>query len=258
MARWRLLFGLAGVGVGGMCILGLCVCGGAWTYGTVTGREKSRIISEANALWDAGKKKEAVAIYKPILRDEVWWVDAPERPKLFTRVVEHDLQNRDFDSVRHLLKIARENDVKFSDHGVKDNPHLAALLASKELQNLPFERNDKLTVKDTRCPHILGFVPLTTDGSPSKSYDFLLAKGDTVIITMKSGQVDSLVIVENVQGKVLNYNDDDPNVPVNRTLHSWLRFTAPEDGFYRVLATCMTGHVNRKEGDFQLAITLGK
>ena len=58
---------------------------------------------------------------------------------------------------------------------------------------------------------------------------------------MKNGALDSYLVVEDEQRSVLDSNDDDPNLPVNTTLDSWLRFTVPEDGLYRVVATCYTG-----------------
>lgn len=256
MAKWKWLTAIGGVVGLCSCCLASCVVFGFFVYGETTkARER---VTKADGLWDAGKKAEAVTTYKDIAENGLGYIEPPKHPQLFARIIETDLEKRDLESAQKYLKIARDNKVAFAPQHGKDNPKLAALLGSKELLTLPCECKDKLTDKDTPCRHVLGYVPQTTRDNPSKIYEILLSKGETIIITMKSSQVDSFVIVEDFQGKMLNYNDDDPNLPVNRTLHSWLRFTAPDDGLYRVSATCTTGYVSRKHGEFELTIARAK
>jgi hypothetical protein len=104
---------------------------------------------------------------------------------------------------------------------------------------------DKLA--DPIAPKFFQFIT----GHPHKVYNVKLKKGDKVVISMKSTDMDSVVIVENSKKAVLAFNDDDP---AGGTLDSRLEFTAPADDEYRVIAT----NLDKKNGNFQLTVTKAK
>jgi hypothetical protein len=106
---------------------------------------------------------------------------------------------------------------------------------------------------DEIAPKLLKFI---TD-NPHKSYSVKLKKGDKVIITMKSQGLDSVVIVEDDKKNIVDLNDDDPD-QMGKSLDSKLVFTAPSDGEFRVIATCLHAVVMNKYGDYQLTIKKAK
>jgi hypothetical protein len=88
--------------------------------------------------------------------------------------------------------------------------------------------------------------------APHKVYKVKLKKGDKVVVSMKSTDFDSVVVVEDSKNKVLAFNDDDPDG--GGTLDSRLMWTAPEDDEYRIIAT----NLDKKYGDFKLTVTKAK
>jgi hypothetical protein len=122
---------------------------------------------------------------------------------------------------------------------------------------LLLEKKDKLTDKDAGYKTSdKRLEPL--NGNPCKIYTIKLAKGDTVVIRLKSKDFDAFVVVEDAKGKVLDMNDDDPDDKSNGR-DSKLVWTAPADGEYRAVATCYV-HLGSKTkyGDFQLTIEKAK
>jgi hypothetical protein len=93
-------------------------------------------------------------------------------------------------------------------------------------------------------------------GNPHKAYTLTLKKGDEIVIRLKSHdmKIDPLVALEDSRNNLIAYNDDDP---ANKTLDSRLAVTIPEDGEYRIIATCV--HLLRsKHGDFHLTVEKAK
>ena len=89
-------------------------------------------------------------------------------------------------------------------------------------------------------------------GNPHKVYTLKLMKGDKILIRLKSNdnKIDPLVALEDSKNNLIAYNDDDL---ANKTLDSRLVVTIPEDGEYRIIATCV--HLFRnKHGDFHLTV----
>jgi hypothetical protein len=95
-------------------------------------------------------------------------------------------------------------------------------------------------------------------GNPHKVYTLKFKKGDKVVIELKSktpGELDTVVIVEDGKKNILDFNDDiDEN-----TLDSRLVWTAPADGDYRIIATCLLVlKGTKKYGDFTLKVEKAK
>ena len=104
---------------------------------------------------------------------------------------------------------------------------------------------DKLTEPDA------GPVFQAITDNPHKVYKLKLKKGDKIVISMKSGDFDSVVVVEDSKNNVLTFNDDDPD---GGTLNSRLVWTAPAEDEYRIIATCL----DKKHGDYQLTVSKAK
>jgi hypothetical protein len=83
-------------------------------------------------------------------------------------------------------------------------------------------------------------------------------KGDKVVIEMTSKtprEIDTVVIVEDDKKNILDYNDDLDD----STLDSRLVWTAPADGDYRIIATCLLVEKGTKKyGDFTLKVAKAK
>jgi hypothetical protein len=118
-------------------------------------------------------------------------------------------------------------------------------LSDKDKGYKPGKGADKLTAPDAEM-----VFQLIKD-NPHKVYKLKLKKGDKIVIQMKSGDFDSVVVVEDSKNNVLAFNDDDP---AGGTLDSKLEWTAPADDEYRIIGTCL----DKKTGDYQLTVTKAK
>jgi hypothetical protein len=118
-------------------------------------------------------------------------------------------------------------------------------LKEKDPGYQPGEGVDKLG--DPSAPIIFKII---TD-NPHQVFKLKLKKGDKVVISLKSDDFDSVVVVESSKKKVLAFNDDDP---AGGTLNSKLEWTAPDDDEYRIVATCL----DKKYGDFQISVNKAK
>jgi len=122
------------------------------------------------------------------------------------------------------------------------------------------DKKDKLTDKDPGYkpdPSMLTneldkIVAKAVDGNAHKVFTVKLAKGDKVVIELKSKDFDAVVAVENAARKVVAINDDDP--AGKGTLDSRLEWTVPEAGDFRIVATCL----DKQFGDFHLTVTKAK
>jgi hypothetical protein len=119
------------------------------------------------------------------------------------------------------------------------------------------DKKDKLTDKDPTYKNSDPKVGVVV-GNPCKTYTLSFKKGDKVVIRLKSKDFDSVVLVEDNKGKFLDGNDDDPDDP-KKGYDSKLVWTAPNDGDYRIVATCLIhpGSMT-KYGDFQLTVEKAK
>jgi hypothetical protein len=117
------------------------------------------------------------------------------------------------------------------------------------------DKKDKLTKADPGYKPKDDVLKPIAD-NPHKVYTLKATKGDKLVIRMKSSDVDSVVVVEDKDGKVLGFNDDDPDSK-DGTLDSKLVWTVPDDGEYRIVATCLVG-IRGKFGDFHLTVEKAK
>jgi hypothetical protein len=120
------------------------------------------------------------------------------------------------------------------------------------------DKKDSLTEKDS------GWIPSNLKGDPTlklisgnphKVYTLKLMKGDKILIRLKSAdkKIDPVVALEDSRNNLMAYNDDEDNA--NRILDSKLVVTIPEDGEYRIIATCFSHEViPNKHGDFHLTV----
>ena len=79
-------------------------------------------------------------------------------------------------------------------------------------------------------------------------------KGDKILIRLKSAdkKIDPVAALEDSRNNLIAYNDDEDNA--NTILDSKLVVTIPEDGEYRIIATCYHGAIPNKYGDFHLTV----
>ena len=119
------------------------------------------------------------------------------------------------------------------------------------------DKKDSLTEKDS------GWIPSNPkgnqrlkmiSGNPHKVYTLKLMKGDKILIRLKSAdkKIDPLVALEDSRNKLIAYNDDEDYA--NKILDSKLVVTIPEDGEYRIIATCYHGDIPNKYGAFHLTV----
>ncbi len=91
-------------------------------------------------------------------------------------------------------------------------------------------------------------------GNPHKFYTLTLMKEDRIIIRLKSKgvKIDPVVAIEDSKKILLAYNDDEDYA--NNILDSKLVVAIPEDGEYRIIATCSHEQIRNKYGDFHLTV----
>jgi hypothetical protein len=119
------------------------------------------------------------------------------------------------------------------------------------------DKKDSLTEKD------FGWIPSNpkgdrllklVSGNPHKVYTLKLMKGDKILIRLKSNDktFDPLVALEDSKNNLIAYNDDEDFA--NKVLNSKLALTIPEDGEYRIIATCVHEVIQNKHCDFHLTV----
>ena len=142
---------------------------------------------------------------------------------------------------------------------------LALLVCAAEAYQggeLILDKKDKLTKDDpgwqpkAKGDPVLKYVT----GNPHKVYTLKFAKGDKLVIRMKSvkeKEIDPLVAIEDSKKNILAFNDDDPDFK-GKDLNSKLEFTIPADGEYRIIATVTHELIANKFGDFTLTVQKDK
>jgi formylglycine-generating enzyme required for sulfatase activity len=119
------------------------------------------------------------------------------------------------------------------------------------------DKRDSLTDKDS------GWIPVDPkgdrllkliSGNPHKVYTLKLMKGDKLVIRLRSKDknFDPLVALEDFKKNIIAYNDDEDYK--NNVLNSKLVVTIPDDGEYRIIATCSHEAIQNKHGDFRLTV----
>jgi formylglycine-generating enzyme required for sulfatase activity len=134
---------------------------------------------------------------------------------------------------------------------------LASPKVSPNQDGIVLDKKDSLTEKDPGwIPSDAKGILKLVSGNPHKVYTLKLTKGDKLLIQLKSvdSKIDPLVALEDSKKNLIAYNDDDL---ANKVLDSKLVVTIPEDGEYRIIATCV--HLFRKKhGDFHLTVEVAK
>ena len=80
--------------------------------------EKKKKYEEAETLWASGEKDKAIVLYRDLIAGYLSLELYPHRPKMYQRVIEHDVKNGDTSSARTLMKKARRYEsveLSFSD-----------------------------------------------------------------------------------------------------------------------------------------------
>lgn len=106
-----LRYGILGGSAGALLLFCFLCCGLAAFMGQRAGQERRRDIEEAHRLWTAGDKAEAVAKYKKHIDDGVSLIEEKERPTVFQRVIEFDVEQGDTSSARRYVEKAFDRNV---------------------------------------------------------------------------------------------------------------------------------------------------
>jgi tyrosine-protein phosphatase YwqE len=88
-----------------------------------------------------------------------------------------------------------------------------------------------------------------TDKKTQIVHEIKLTAGKAVVILMNSNQFDTLLRLQDANGKLLAENDDIDTA--NKNTNSRILFIPKEDGVYRVIAT---SHQQEGRGDYDLII----
>ncbi len=87
-------------------------------------RETAQTFAEANALWDSGKKTDAVDRYRVLLGKSYTYLTETDRPLVFRRVIEFDAEQGNADEAKTLIAKALDNNLALS----LESPKAVALL----------------------------------------------------------------------------------------------------------------------------------
>ncbi|MCI0703845.1 MAG: hypothetical protein L0241_22525 [Planctomycetia bacterium] len=91
----------------------LLCCGGGLFLGWWGVEQDKKKLAEANRQWDAGQKAEAVATYKALIQQDLSSVPTDaERPTVYQRVIEYDLERGDTESAKAMVERALDKNVE--------------------------------------------------------------------------------------------------------------------------------------------------
>lgn len=122
---------IGGIGCG-VLILGVFAVCGVFTIAGFVGLEQARKqLVEANRLWDAGQKPEAVTIYRHLLTKSVVADDSQE-PTVYLRVIEFDAAQGNTDSARQLAEQAIEKGIDLRPEDETAKKLVAEIKAERE------------------------------------------------------------------------------------------------------------------------------
>lgn len=83
-------------------------CGGVivllFVFNTFMTQATEKDLARAQALWDEGKKAEAVAIYQSVLKDRDTFIPDDQKALVYGRVIDHLARNGEEDEVRAILE----------------------------------------------------------------------------------------------------------------------------------------------------------
>ena len=78
-------------------------------------------ISEANKLWESGNNAVAVEKYKEVIEANITAIDSGERPLIFQRVIEFDVENGNYSTAKYFIEQAMEFDVPLAFRSAEAN-----------------------------------------------------------------------------------------------------------------------------------------
>ena len=109
------------------CTVGMFI-GGSLARG---GRQEE--LAEANRLWDAGQKSEAVTKYKTLIERDLSGVPSKaERPAVFQRAIDYELELGHTDEARALVEKALDKNVDITSGSPATTKLVAQVLADRE------------------------------------------------------------------------------------------------------------------------------
>lgn len=97
--------------VGGACLLLCCgTCGFMGFLGNKMNAEFNKELDKADALWDAGKKDEALAVYRA-KRESTMLIGNAHAPTVYGRLIDHEYGNGRADAGRKLIDEAERRNI---------------------------------------------------------------------------------------------------------------------------------------------------
>ena len=166
-SRKRMLFVFAGLAAL-LCVLGVMAFI-AISHEQADSQEIKKELTKARQFWDAGNKKEAVAIYKTLIidRQRTNWIDKSERPIVFQRAIEHEFNQGNLSSAKQLISEAKTKSIVLSFSDAKISELVAATEKHGEALPIP----NALLPEKLRKDEGDGVHPITPDsgqtGSPN-------------------------------------------------------------------------------------------
>lgn len=98
---------LPGLLLGIMAALGLVSASASF-------RDASQKLAEAEAHWVSGNKEDAVSQYRSLLTDRFEYIRESDRPTVFQRLIEHDVEQGNLDEAKRFAERAQKEGVSLS------------------------------------------------------------------------------------------------------------------------------------------------
>jgi hypothetical protein len=109
--------GIIGGGCGGLLVVFILCAGVLSLVGKQMKETAKKDVAEANRLWEAGDKAQAVAKYKSLIENRFHSMDDSDKPVVFKRAIEFDVEQKNETSARQLIKKAEEEKITLSLDG---------------------------------------------------------------------------------------------------------------------------------------------
>jgi hypothetical protein len=106
------------------------------TFPAMNEHAQKMSLEEGHRLWQAGKKTEAVAKYKSVLDNGVSSIDRSERPTIFQRVIEVEIDKGNTSAAKAIIQKARTYDVALSFNHPAAKSFLAEVQADLETDKI--------------------------------------------------------------------------------------------------------------------------
>jgi hypothetical protein len=89
-------------------------CGFMGILGFQRQQETRKTLEEANQLWAAGRKADAVAKYKPLIDEAIDAVPSSDKPTVYQRVIEFEIEQGNTSYAKRMIEKAVDRDVSLS------------------------------------------------------------------------------------------------------------------------------------------------